>query len=108
MVGTLAAGGGGLSLTLPPGTYGTGWQLGGALASGPFVPPISIAGQTLPPGTNAVQDSGGAWQPVEDAGSLTPDDFKFVIRGTLGTSAAVGGPAPALARAVIRPNPVGV
>ncbi len=94
--------------SLPPGTYWIDWQADGTLTSGPFVPPISILGQTHPPGANAIQYSDGSWHPVQDTGSLTPDDFKFVLRGKVETTpAGAGNDAVAAHPAVveIRPNP---
>jgi hypothetical protein len=66
---------------LPEGHYWLDWQTDGSLSGGPYVPPVSIPGQTHPPGANALQRSAGSWSPIQDPGSLTPDDFKFVIRG---------------------------
>ncbi len=94
--------------TLPPGTYWIDWQVDGTLSSGPFVPPITIPGQTNPPGANAIQYSDASWHPVMDTGSLTPDDFKFVLRGKIeNTPASAGGSSPDVARAIVslRPNP---
>jgi len=95
--------------TLAPGVYWVDWQSDGTLESGPFVPPISIAGQTHPPGANAVCYDGGGWSPAVDPGSQTPDGFKFVIRGVVSdTTLSVAGPVPELpcGRLAVRPDRV--
>ncbi len=95
--------------TLEPGVYWVDWQSDGTLASGPFVPPVSIAGQTHPLGANALRCEGGVWSPAIDPGSQTPDAFRFVIRGvvddpTLGVAGSA--PGPPHGRLVVRPGPL--
>ena len=41
--------------TLAPGTYWLDWQSDGTVASGPWVSPVSLVGQTGKPGANAIQ-----------------------------------------------------
>ena len=72
-------------LTLAPGTYWVEWQTTGSLASGPWVPPITIEGQTTT--GNAIQYT-TAWAALVDVG---PQGLPFVINGTGGGS---GGGVP--------------
>ncbi|HPA02137.1 MAG TPA: hypothetical protein PLK29_07960, partial [Chiayiivirga sp.] len=74
---------------LPAGTYWVDWQTGGTLASGPWSIPVTIAGQTQKPGSNAVQwdPSASTWNPVMDTGNNTQQDQAFVIEGTAGAPA---------------------
>ncbi len=72
------------AITLAAGTYWLDWQTGGTLTSGPWAPPVSILDLTNPPGANARQaDPAGAWLPVLDTGNSTPDEFPFIIEGTV-------------------------
>ena len=68
---------------LPAGTYWFDWQTGGSLASGPWAPQVTIAGQTSKPGANAVQFDPTAmtWSPAIDTGVTAQQDFPFVIDG---------------------------
>jgi hypothetical protein len=66
--------------TLPAGTYWLDMELGGTLASGPFVPPVTILGQTGKAGANAIQWNGSAWTPLVD---VSPQDIPFKINETL-------------------------
>jgi hypothetical protein len=94
---------------LGPGTYWLDWQTDGLLSNGPYVPPVTIVGQTHPIGANAIGYEDGVWRPIEDPGSHTPDDFKFVLRGeVVDPTADVENPLPASTpiRLSIRPNPV--
>jgi hypothetical protein len=70
-------------VVLPPGTYWVDYQIGGTLASGPWVPPISILGQTTT--GNALQwvESSSIWQAVLDGGTLTPQGEEFIVEGTV-------------------------
>jgi hypothetical protein len=69
-----------IGTTLPPGTYWVDYQLGGTLASGPFVPPTTVLGNTSPCSPcNALQWNGTAWAALNDTGSATQQDVKFVI-----------------------------
>jgi hypothetical protein len=67
--------------SLPSGHYWIDWQSAGILSSGPWVPPVTLPGQSHPPGADALQLSDGAWHPLIDAGSQTPDALPFVLRG---------------------------
>jgi hypothetical protein len=66
-------------LSLPPGTYWLDWQADGSLASGPWVPPVTINGQTTT--GNALQSNAGAWGPLVDVG---PQGLPFQIIGSSG------------------------
>lgn len=66
---------------LPPGTYWFDWQSDGTLASGPWAPPVSIAGQTGKPGANARQFTTTGWAPALDTGINAPQDFPFIVDG---------------------------
>ncbi len=70
---------------LPAGTYWLDWQTGGSGSyTGPWVPPISILGQTTT--GNALQyDS--SWLQVIDDGTSTAQGFPFIIQGTLALDA---------------------
>lgn len=65
--------------TLAAGTYWVDFQVGGSLASGPFVPPITITGQSTT--GNAIQWTGSAWASLTDTGSATPQGLRFVVDG---------------------------
>ena len=65
---------------LAPGTYWVDYQLGGTLASGPWVPPITITG-TATTG-NALQWT-TAWANLVDTGSTTQQGLRFVIDGSV-------------------------
>ncbi|MDW8438679.1 MAG: hypothetical protein RMM16_11685, partial [Chloroherpetonaceae bacterium] len=69
-------------LTLNPGTYWIDWQTGGSLASGPWVPPVSILGQPVVPGANALQRSpAGVWAGLVDG--TNPVELPFVLHGSV-------------------------
>ncbi len=69
-----------IGTTLPPGTYWVDFQLGGTLASGPFVPPTTVIGSTSPCSPcNALQWSGSAWAALNDTGTGTQQDVRFVV-----------------------------
>lgn len=69
-----------IGTTLTPGTYWVDFQLGGTLASGPFIPPVTVIGNNSPcTPCNALQWSGTAWASLTDTGSATVQDVKFVI-----------------------------
>lgn len=65
--------------TLAAGTYWVDFQVGGSLASGPFVPPISIIGQTTT--GNAIQWNGSAWVDANDSYVATQQGLRFVVDG---------------------------
>jgi hypothetical protein len=69
-----------IGIFLPAGTYWLDWQTGGTLASGPWVPPVSILGEPGKPGANGLQFDPGAstWNPLVD---VAPQDLPFIIEG---------------------------
>ena len=81
----------GLSINLPAGTYWLDWQIGGTLASGPFVPPITIVGQTTT--GNGQQFSGTAWGPANDGGTLTRQGLAFTLGGVAAQPPTLSGKA---------------
>jgi hypothetical protein len=91
-----------VDVSLGAGTYWVEWGTTGSLASGPWVPPITINGQTTT--GNALQVISGAWAAVLDG--TFPQDLPFVIVGTGGT-ANEDGPSIAgeFALAAPAPNP---
>ena len=68
---------GGLSLS--DGTYWVEYNVDGTGSSGPWLPPITILGQTTT--GNAYQNVGGTYQATEDVG---PQGFPFLVEGTTG------------------------
>jgi hypothetical protein len=69
-------------LTLNAGTYWIDFRLGGSLANGPFVPPITILGQTGAPDGNALQFNGTTWVAVDDGlAGLQRQGIPFRIEG---------------------------
>jgi uncharacterized repeat protein (TIGR01451 family) len=72
-------------VNLPAGTYWVDFALSGTLASGPWAPPVAIAGQ--PPMGNALQSqTGGPYLPALDEGSATQIALPFKIHGAGGGS----------------------
>lgn len=74
-----------INTTLPAGTYWVQWQYTGSLASGPWAPPITIAGQSTT--GNALQNQAGTWLALTDIG---PQGLPFIITGTSGAPCPVG------------------
>ncbi len=66
-----------VSFNLPAGTYWVAWQSGGTLFSGPWAPPITIAGQNTT--GNGMQYYSYAWNPILDTGYA--QGFPFMIYG---------------------------
>lgn len=64
-------------VTLGPGTYWIDWQTDGTLGSGPWVPPVTITGQTTT--GNAMQSVGGTWNSITDGGTDTPQGLPFQL-----------------------------
>jgi len=64
---------------LPAGTYWVDWQIGGTLTSGPWVPPVTILGQTTT--GNSLQYTTTGWAALTDSGTLTPQGLPFIIEG---------------------------
>ncbi|MGV8048801.1 MAG: carboxypeptidase regulatory-like domain-containing protein [Anaerolineaceae bacterium] len=73
-------------LTLSPGTYWVEWQTTGSLSSGPWVPAVTINGETTT--GNALQYT-GSWAALVDVG---PQGLPFILNGTGGGSG--GGSVP--------------
>jgi len=72
-------------LTLTPGTYWVEWATAGTLGSGPWVPAVTIQGQTST--GNAKQNQSGTWVDLIDVG---PQGMPFIINGSGG--GALGTP----------------
>ncbi len=73
-----------IGVTLGEGHYWIDWQSSGSLASGPWVPPITITGQATT--GDALQYASGVWAPIIDNGTAqTPQGLPFVLDGTMGT-----------------------
>ncbi|HSL18533.1 MAG TPA: hypothetical protein VLB51_11570 [Methylomirabilota bacterium] len=70
---------GAVNTVLPAGTYWVDYQIGGTLASGPWVPPVTILGQTTT--GNALQYTSTGWAPLTDSGTLTPQGVPFIFEG---------------------------
>jgi hypothetical protein len=68
-----------VNTVLPPGTYWVDYQIGGSLASGPWVPPVTILGQTTT--GNAIQYTSTGWANLTDTGTLTPQGVPFILEG---------------------------
>ena len=69
-------------LTLNPGTYWVEWAATGSLASGPWVPPVTI--NNTPITGNAIQSVAGVWAALDSpAGSGNFQGLPFIINGTL-------------------------
>ncbi len=67
---------------LTSGTYWLDWQTAGSLASGPWQPPVSIIGQPIVPGADAIQRTPArVWQAALDG--TNPLAFPFVLHGAL-------------------------
>ena len=69
-------------LSLPEGEYWVEWTTTGSLSSGPWVPAVTIEGQTTT--GNALQNQSGSWVALTDVG---PQGMPFIINGNGG-----GGP----------------
>ncbi len=70
-------------ISLSTGTYWVQFSLGGTVASGPWVPPVTILGLAGAPNANSLQysPSVGAWQEVKDGGSQAKQELPFIILG---------------------------
>jgi hypothetical protein len=91
-----------VDVNLGAGTYWLEWGATGSLASGPWIPPITINGTTTT--GNARQVISGVWGDALDG--TFPQGLPFVILGTAGT-ATEDGPSIAgeFALAAPAPNP---
>jgi hypothetical protein len=74
------------SFSLGAGHYWFAWATAGSLAAGPFVPPVTILGQTGKPGANGVQfnPDTSLWEPIIDPGPFpeAPQYVPFLLRGS--------------------------
>jgi subtilisin-like proprotein convertase family protein len=82
-----------IGTSLPPGDYWVDFQLGGTLASGPFIPPLTVltqtSGCTPPASCNGLQWNGSAWVALDDGLAGTqPQDVRFIVDGTLSVCSA--------------------
>ncbi len=79
---------------LPPGNYWLDWQTDGSLASGPWVPPITITGQAVTGDGQQSIDSGATWAPLIDTGTAgAAQGLPFLIEGTAVLTSALEIPA---------------
>ena len=67
-----------VNINLAAGTYWLDWMTDGSGGSGPWAPPITIAGQTTT--GNAMQFT-GAWADLLDGGTATGTGLPFIING---------------------------
>ncbi len=70
------------------GTHWLVWEaIGDAGFSGPWQPPVSYPDAVNGPNPLGQAPNGmqftGLWNPVEDSGSLTPDEFPFIVNGSV-------------------------
>lgn len=68
-----------VSVNLPAGTYWLDTTATGSLASGPWMPQVTITGQPGKPGANGRQRTSTGWAAVLDGG--VGQDFPFIITG---------------------------
>jgi len=81
---------------LNQGTYWLDWQVNGSLGSGPWAPPITIAGNTVT--GNALQSiSGGAFGALNDGGTGAAQGLPFLIISNEASSVPTMGQYGALA-----------
>lgn len=77
-------------LELNTGTYWLDWSATGSLASGPWQPPVVIAGQAA--SGNGRQRLGNTWNNLLDGGTNTPaQGAPFIIYGTIYNATADAG-----------------
>ncbi len=72
----------GLDVFLPAGTYWVDVQFDGTVASGPWMPPITITGETTT--GNALFRNADGWGDWVDGGTETNQGVAFVVRGSAG------------------------
>ena len=63
---------------LPAGTYWLDWSAKGSMTTGPWVPPVTVIGQTATGNAKIFKD---IWRPAVDAGKGTGQELPFIIRG---------------------------
>ncbi len=79
---------------LPPGNYWLDWQTDGSLASGPWVPPITITGVAVTGDGLQSLDGGTTWAPLIDTGTAAAaQGLPFVVEGTAVLTSALEIPA---------------
>jgi hypothetical protein len=88
-----------VNIFLPGGTYWLVWAMAGKLVDGPWVPPITINGQTTT-GNGLQLCTCSGWGPALDGGSNTQQGFPFVIDGSVAGSGGGGGGATAASLSV--------
>ncbi len=71
-----------VNVTLNAGTYWLDWQADGSGPSGPWAPPITIAGSTSTGNAMRSTDNGQTFEAILDAGTNTPLGLPFILRGT--------------------------
>jgi len=71
-----------LDLALPAGTYWLEWQSTGTGPSGPFVPHITIPGQTTTGNALLSTDGGASYANIQDSGTFTDQGLPFIINGS--------------------------
>lgn len=71
-----------VGLSLSTGTYWLAWQTGGTLASGPWVPPITITGVTNTGNALQFNPTGSTWADLVDGTLLEPQGLPFIMYGT--------------------------
>jgi hypothetical protein len=76
---------GDVNVTLAPGAYWLVWALGGQLVDGPFVPPITIPGQTTT-GNGLHLCTCSGFDPALDSGTNAQQGFPFMLEGNLATA----------------------
>lgn len=67
---------------LEAGDYWVGYQFGGTLSSGPWVPPVTVDG--FCESGNAMQRTSTGWAAAIDSGSGCPQGVPFIVSGTVG------------------------
>lgn len=73
-----------VGVVLTEGTYWVGWNTDGTGASGPWVPPLTLVGQTTTGNCLQSLDGGATWAPGIDSGSGAQQGMPFIVSGTTG------------------------
>jgi hypothetical protein len=77
-----------VGVNLPAGQYWVQWGMTGSLGSGPWCPPVTIAGQAIT--GDALQNVAGVWAAALNGTS--PNGAPFIVHGTSGAPCPVGAP----------------
>lgn len=72
-----------VNTNLTTGTYWLDWQADGSGASGPFVPHITIPGQTVTGNALQSADGGLTYSALNDLGSATAQGLPFILNGSI-------------------------